>query len=301
MISGARGSQRTPKVEPRGAGAGVRALALAFFVGFLSILCGVLAFSVWLYAHVYTPPAADPLADWPGYYRAVDAPLTGWDDPRLRRATDETDFEFAERATRAVHHATYHCERTDAPHWLASLLSVFDILEFRSLGVISAKYFTCGFCHQRAYILARTLRDNGIEAMTYGLEGHVVTVFAIGAATHVADPDYGVGPFAVDISDGPAMNEAAAREYARLNAEHSSEDQKSQFRLVLGAYDRVDNDRHYNDWTKWDRKADRQEKLLDRAGGIKALSLFAALAFAAIGVSAMAFAWRRHRNGRRRG
>ncbi|NJN06210.1 MAG: hypothetical protein HC814_07380 [Rhodobacteraceae bacterium] len=114
-------------------------------------------------------------------------------------------------------------------------------------------------------------------------------------------PTMASDPFAVDISDGPAMNEAAAREYARLNAEHSSEDKKGQFRLVLGAFDRVDNDRHYNDWTKWDRKADRQEKLLDRAGGIKALSLFAALAFAAIGVSAMAFAWRGRRNGRRRG
>ncbi len=265
---------------------------LAVFLGFLSGACGGLAFSIWLYAGFHELPPRNEVEDWPGYYRAVDAPLTGWDDPRLQRWEDETILEFAERAARAVHNSGYNCQPGDSPDWLSQSLSVFNILQFKELGVLTPKYFRCGYCHQRAYILSRTLRNNGIAAKTYGLHGHVVTVFTVESSFYIADSDYGVGPFEVDVTDNDAMKAAAARHYAFLNDDDSIADQKNQYRLVLLAYDRTDLDRRHRHSAYLDTVAERQERLLDQAETIRTLVLLAAIAFTAVGAWAIVFGWR---------
>ncbi len=158
--------------------------------------------------------------------------------------------------------------------------------------MLTPKYFRCGYCHQRAYILSKTLRNNGIAAKTYGLHGHVVTVFTVGSSFYIADPDYGVAPFLVDVTDSEAMKAAAARHYAFLNDDDSIADQKNQYRLVLRAYDRTDLDGQYRHSAYLDTVAERQEHLLDHAETIRTLVLLAAIAFTAVGAWAIVFGWR---------
>jgi len=49
-----------------------------------------------------------------------------------------------------------------------------------------------GYCSQQATVLARYLREQGVDACAMGLGGHVVTVAAIPQGQWVLDPDYGV-------------------------------------------------------------------------------------------------------------
>ena len=201
-------------------------------------------------------------------------------------------MEFAARVTKVIHNSGYNCKPTNSPEWLSHLLSVFNILEFKKIGVLTPKYFRCGFCSQRAYILSRTLRNNGVAAKAYGLEGHVVTVFTVGSFFYIADSDYGVGPFEVDVTDTMAMTNAAARHYAHLNGDEATAAQKNQYRSVLRAYDQKENDGQYYNSAYLDTVAERQEQLLDHAGTIRALVLLAAIAFTAVGAWAIVFGWK---------
>ena len=134
-----------------------------------------------------------------GYFLARTDRLASWNDPRLNRMSGETDLEFADRMLNVVHDSTYHCEPDDYRQswftWLIWKLGIYSIIPGNNQGVLDLKTFRCGFCHQRAFILAKVLRDRGIKsAEVLGLSGHVVTVFKDNNKLYSVDPDYGVGP-----------------------------------------------------------------------------------------------------------
>ena len=133
------------------------------------------------------------------YYTPKSERLSTWDDSRLDRLDSESDFEFATRMLTTVHNATYHCEANNYQQswftWLTWRTGIYGLIPKNDLGVLDLKTFRCGFCHQRAFILARTMRQGGIEsAEVLGLSGHVVTVFTYNEELFALDPDLGVGP-----------------------------------------------------------------------------------------------------------
>ncbi|NIQ13941.1 MAG: hypothetical protein GTO02_05915 [Candidatus Dadabacteria bacterium] len=74
-------------------------------------------------------------------------------------------------------------------------LGIYSKIRGNEHGVLDLKTFRCGFCHQRAFILAKILKDRGIDsAGVLGLSGHVVTVFSENNSLYSVDPDFGVGP-----------------------------------------------------------------------------------------------------------
>ncbi len=100
--------------------------------------------------------------------------------------------------TELIYLTTGHCHPLHFQlSWVESVLRGIrnsDAAVF-SAGIVVASRFRCGFCHQRAYLLFEHLREQGIEAMVFGLNGHVVTQFELNGRSYLADPDYGVGPF----------------------------------------------------------------------------------------------------------
>lgn len=145
-----------------------------------------------------------------GQSYAADAPLKGWDDPRLQRKTDETDIAFAERLTTVVNRATYHCDVASSAQGLAAWLAAGSLPEMDKYGYLHPGLLRCGFCHQRAFVLAETLRRGGVtDATTVGINGHVITALSNGGVKYMADGDYGVGPIAF-----PVSSEAAAPYYS---------------------------------------------------------------------------------------
>jgi hypothetical protein len=148
---------------------------------------------------------------YPGYHAAIDPPLADFDDPRLKRANGEGDLAFAGRVTHQVFRATYHCDYTFTGHtWATALIAAINPAFLTDQGILAPSGFRCGFCHQRAWILAETLGRGGLDASVRGLEGHVVTTFDYEGQNYVADPDAGVGPFAVSWDD-PARLSAVIR------------------------------------------------------------------------------------------
>lgn len=148
---------------------------------------------------------------YPGYHAAIDPPLSGFDDARLQRAEGEGDFAFAVRMTQQVFRSTYHCNYMFTGHtWATALIASVNPTFLVDQGVLAPSGFRCGWCHQRAWILAETLTRGGIHAASRGLGGHVVATFDYDGQNYVADPDAGVGPFAVPWDD-PAQIEAVIR------------------------------------------------------------------------------------------
>lgn len=118
--------------------------------------------------------------------------LTGWDDERLRRLPQETDMEYAGRMNKVVGSSFYHC------HY-ATKDNIFEIL---AAGLSKSAmehgflqpWRNCGFCHQAAYILAKVLNSQGIDAYPLGMNGHVVVLMKDGGKEYIWDPDWVVGP-----------------------------------------------------------------------------------------------------------
>jgi len=183
-------------------------------VGGLGMLAGLLIlFPVWW------PNPPSEARQRPGYSHAAEPHLAGWTDQRLRRIDGEDDLAFATRVGGIVHRATYHCESSETGQSWAAHIAAERAPEVRSYGYLDPRIVRCGYCHQRAFILAEALRRGGIEsAQAYSLQEHVITLFSVGDRYYIADPDYGVGPV---IYDGSTYTRLPDTAYAPLglNAE----------------------------------------------------------------------------------
>jgi hypothetical protein len=186
--------------------------------GIVFVLIPISLAQVWPYAKSEVMPA--DLSIYPNsYYAPKSERLSSWDDHRLDRLDSESDFEFATRMLATVHNATYHCEAHNYQQswftWLTWRTGIYALIPKNDLGVLDIKTFRCGFCHQRAFILARTMRQGGIEsAEVLGLSGHVVTVFTFNEELFALDPDLGVGPVRItgldSVNGSPDNNIKAA-------------------------------------------------------------------------------------------
>jgi len=192
--------------------------------GIIFVLIPITLVQIWPYASSQFIPA--DLSIFPNsYYAPKSERLSSWDDHRLDRLDSESDFVFATRMLTTVHNATYHCEAHNYQQswftWLTWRTGIYALIPKNDLGVLDLKTFRCGFCHQRAFILARTMRRGGItSAEVLGLSGHVVTVFTINEELFALDPDLGVGPVRItgldSVYENPDNNISAALHEAYL-------------------------------------------------------------------------------------
>ena len=201
---------------------------------------------------------------FPGYSFSTAGRLVGWDDQRLRRGADETPVEFAARANQEIFSAVYHCRDISGSTWASQRLGALGLFGFAEHGVLSPQYLQCGFCSQVSYLLSRTLRNNGIDAFVYGLNGHVVTVFSEGDSQFIADPDYGIGPWEVNISNSESMSKLASANYTWLTDRFGVK-MAGQYKAVTNAYGTTEDNVQYMSPEFMDRLAEKQTKVLDAA------------------------------------
>ncbi|TGR17796.1 MULTISPECIES: hypothetical protein [unclassified Mesorhizobium] len=133
-------------------------------------------------------------------------PISSVPNDALDLEPGESQLGYVKRITETVHNATGHCEPTS--YQLSVLEQMVVRLSggpdaFATEGVLVKDRFTCGFCHQRAFLVHQALQQNGIDSEVFGLTGHVVVRALIEGNQYFTDPDYGVGPF-------PAMAEMLA-------------------------------------------------------------------------------------------
>ena len=232
------------------------------WAGIAMCLFGGLFFLLAIDEARWQPPPTSSGVNFPGYSFSTTARLIGWDDLRLRRGADETPVEFAARANKAIFSAVYHCRDISGSTWASQRLGALGLFGFAEHGVLSPKYLQCGFCSQVSYILSRTLRENDIDAFVYGLNGHVVTVFSEGDSQFIVDPDYGIGPWEVNISSSVSMSRLASANYAWL-ADRFEQRMVGQYKAVTDAYGNIEDDVQYMSPEFMDRLADKQTKVLD--------------------------------------
>lgn len=160
---------------------------------------------------ILQPYENKPLKPKPGVNYAPNAYLSGWNDTRLKRQNGESDLDFATRLNLVIHNSTYHCgpqdNRTLAERVLFSLSK-----QSAEQGLLTPE-LRCGLCHQRAYILAKSLANSGLNTIVFGLNGHVVTLVELSGVRLIFDPDYGVGPFNYDEYDPSMMNDTYRHKY----------------------------------------------------------------------------------------
>ncbi len=164
-------------------------------VGLLLVFLPFILTTFWVHPVVSQTNLSIP-QKLPGYNFAQLPRISSLDDIRLQRRQNESPIEFADRILKVVNLATYHCAFDDAKQswwtWLAANAGLIDMTQ----GVLTTSTFVCGYCHQRAFILAKALRRGGIEdAAPYGLNGHVVTIYNANGKRYAIDADYGVRSF----------------------------------------------------------------------------------------------------------
>lgn len=131
---------------------------------------------------------------------------------RLGRSPTEDFPTWLHRLNSHVHHVSGHCDA------ISGYRGPNDNGEFSLYGVQVDWVARCGLCSQRAFWLSEILRRHGTEAQLLGLDGHVIAIVQEPSGRHwVLDPDYGVGPFLVDIESADAMAQAASINYAFLS------------------------------------------------------------------------------------
>jgi len=125
---------------------------------------------------------------------------------------------FAYRLSTIVHESTYHCDPSD---FQLSFIErrIADYMIWRhetnfgwKQGLLDDRLL-CGYCHQRAYLLAKHLQKNGIDAITYGLTGHVVVLAILDGSKYLLDPDYGTVPMNYQL-EGDALKSEIYAAYA---------------------------------------------------------------------------------------
>lgn len=145
--------------------------------------------------------------DIPGYDHIAGPTLRDIPTRVWVRGGAEPVLAYVSRITRTVHYATYHCLPQDhSLSWIetvgntAAKLVGYD--SAYNLGLFRFSELRCGYCSERAAAATKVLRENGIDASTYGLGGHVVSRVVIDGNTYFTDPDYGVGPYPADLDFG---------------------------------------------------------------------------------------------------
>ncbi len=234
------------------------------WAGIVMCLFGGLFVLLSIDAALWQPPPSSSGSNFPGYSFSTTERLIGWDDLRLRRGADEAPLEFAARANQAIYSAVYHCRDISGSTWASSRLGALGLFGFAEHGVLSPQYLQCGFCNQVSYVLSRVLRENDIDAFVYGLNGHVVTVFSEGDSQFVADPDYGIGPWEVNISSPVSMSQSASANYAWLPDRFGVAGART-FKIITDAYRTTEDNVEYMSSEFMDRLAEKQTKVLDAA------------------------------------
>lgn len=136
----------------------------------------------------------------------------------IAKRDGEAVLDFVRRANKRVFQSVYHCENL-APekYWLNN---IYNSLSGRDKqGTLAVGLISCGLCHQSAYILARILLDNDIEASVLGISGHVIVKFSHFGQIFYIDPDYGVGPFD---SESPLLSERLLQVYGGVTSENNT-------------------------------------------------------------------------------
>jgi len=167
----------------------IKSVRLILTAGILLTLALILSFGVLVDSSI----KSKSLADIPGYTYALSPPLSSWDDYRLVKHVDESEIDFARHVNLEISNAYYHCDYLATSNLIDKVAS-WRSKTYKEVGFLAPNR-ACGLCHQAAYILARTLTLNGLNATPLGLNGHVVVLLESDGHSYILDPDFGVGPF----------------------------------------------------------------------------------------------------------
>ena len=227
---------------------------------------------------IFSSLAPRPTAIRPGFGLTTGKRLEGFDDRRLSRIAGENDQQFAARIGRNVYGATYNCQDLSVKQkWLIHLIEKFGLADSFGLqdqhlvGLLSARNFVCGYCHQTAYIAARALINGGVAADVFNLNNHVITRFFSDNRTFYLDPDFGVGPFSVE---DPEFENTIKAAYRPISSD-------SQFFDVINGMLNKEDDHPYFSMDMLGELANRQEKLIAAEDFIQWAALITALFLAA--------------------
>ena len=152
-----------------------------------------------------------------------------------------------------VNKKTYHCGPDKSQNILQVVGEFFSPVIFNDEGLLDFRYFQCGFCSQRNYLLVEILESYGFTVKLIGLNGHVVGSVLIKGQEYFVDSDFGIGPFPV--SEG-------------LNATFISDqykkvvESKSQLDTIVFAYTITEDDGVY-ELSRMHKLQESQEKILN--------------------------------------
>ncbi|MDX8520159.1 hypothetical protein [Mesorhizobium dulcispinae] len=181
-------------------------------------------------------------------------PISEIADTVLDITEGESQLGYVKRVTDVVHLSTFNCQPTEFSLswleriflWLSGSPSLF--VE----GILVKDRFTCGFCHQRVFLVRQALQRNGITSDLFGLNGHVVARVNIDRKQYYTDPDYGVGPFP---AAADTLEEAVRSNYS-LAASGDLE-------LLVGFYNSAEDNKPYGDYI--DRVFEKQAALFKKS------------------------------------
>lgn len=228
-------------------------------VGALLIAAPVLAGLIWQVPHGEPLPPLFNIV--PGYTYPAEDKLSGWSDPRIVRRAGESELEFAKRASENIYKSTFHCAYDDdRQSWFTALASRLGMVDEQQMyGVLAIETFRCGFCHQRATLLARAMRNGGIEsAFVLALDGHVVTGFRHDGRDYAADADYGIGPFETRWHDIAHLRETIENQYSGVRALFGD----YVANIIVNAYLTTHNNGEYMTYDYMSNLMDRQSNVL---------------------------------------
>lgn len=226
-------------------------------VGLMLIFLPLLLNFFWIHPSVSQTNLPVP-SNVPGYNYASLPRISSIADPRLQRRDGESSVDFADRILRVVNLATYHCSVDDFRQswwtWVAAKADLFDLTQ----GVLTTSTFICGFCHQRAFILAKALRRGGlVDAAAYGLNGHVVTIYSANGKRYAIDADYGVRSF-----EFPKNGDVAANVIAAHYAAEAPGFRPDVYTKISNFYSSPDDNNYYYTYEVLDQIAISQRKIL---------------------------------------
>jgi hypothetical protein len=241
----------------------------------------------------FSPAPLPEFASVPGFGFATAPALTGWDDPRLARRDGEDDIAFAARLSNVVHTATYHCDHRERAFSVPALVAArrlesLDPAMLGPVGFLDPSATRCGFCHQRAFLLAEALRNARVSARAWALNGHVVTLLQSGGRTYIADADLGIEPFEIDLDDADPVRRASL-----IQAAYASFPEVGTVKAeVFSAYATREDDGVYHSMNRLRAASDLQNAELKRA---QFQLLAASVVLALLGAGAFAAHWLRRR------
>lgn len=140
----------------------------------------------------------------PGYDYIQGRTLAEISPLEMAIGKEEPLLAYVGRVTSMVHNATYHClPDQNSVSWIETVINYAAYKAGHDpnydLGLYNFRTLRCGYCSERAAAVSRVLRRSGLDAITYGLGGHVVSKVMIGGKAYFTDPDYGVGPYPADL------------------------------------------------------------------------------------------------------